>query len=294
MAEKVYLIKESTLKDIGDAIRGMGVESGVQITDPIPPLEMPGAISSTHSSEVTFVGNLKYNEGYDSAREEFYQPRYDEGYDAGRKEINDLANGTSVTAGTVLNGQTFYKNGQILNGTMPNNSIQTIYLDATTKKYTIPTGYHSSGGSVQIRTTTGSATPTTSNKTHTPTNGYLYSNFTVQGDNYLRSENIKSGVSIFGVNGTFMSRVPVLFETTDNSDMWVEYVHPDEVGYLDSAADIVYEKISSGTVLELIPGTFVIVSPDSDLLSKALKINEHLNRYFSFNDNEFAMCYIKK
>ena len=140
MAEKVYLIKESTLTNIADAIRDMGVKSGTQIQGPIPPLDMPSAISRAHSNEVTFVGNLKYNEGYDSAKEEFYQPRYDEGYQGGyyvghedglldgKKEINDLANATSVTAGSVLEGTTFYKNGQTLTGTMPNNGVVKVQI----------------------------------------------------------------------------------------------------------------------------------------------------------------------
>ena len=62
------------------------------------------------------------------------------------------------------------------------------------------------GSSPSLQTKT--VTPTTSTTTYSPSSGYDgFSNFTVNGDNNLISGNIKSGVSIFGINGNYSANL---------------------------------------------------------------------------------------
>lgn len=60
---------------------------------------------------------------------------------------------TEGTAAQVLAGYDLYNhNGELISGTMTNNSIGTITLDQTTTSYTIPAGYHNGTGKVQHTT----------------------------------------------------------------------------------------------------------------------------------------------
>lgn len=72
------------------------------------------------------------------------------------------------------------------------------------------------GSSPSLQTRT--VTPTTSTTTYSPSSGYDgFSNFTVNGDNNLISSNIKSGVSIFGVNGELTSDKFFCFSDEDSN-----------------------------------------------------------------------------
>lgn len=127
--------------------------------------------------------------------------KVDEEFDKYNNTINDLNNqlegkvtpaGTAV-AGDVLSGKTFMNStGQLVTGTMTNR-----------------------GGAQTV-------TPGTSNKTLNA--GYYSGNITVQGDSNLKAENIKSGVSIFGINGTLSSSL----SSTDISKSQVSY----KTGYI--------------------------------------------------------------
>lgn len=60
---------------------------------------------------------------------------------------------TEGTAAQVLAGYDLYNHdGQLISGTMTNNSIGTITLDQTTTSYTIPAGYHDGTGKIQHTT----------------------------------------------------------------------------------------------------------------------------------------------
>lgn len=95
--------------------------------------------------------------------------------------------------------------GNIVEGTMINNGAVTKTLNTSTTSYTIPEGYHDGTGKVSITTETKTATPTTSSQSITPTSGKVLSKVTVNGDANLIAENIKSGISIFGVDGSLSS-----------------------------------------------------------------------------------------
>lgn len=82
----------------------------------------------------------------------------------------------TATADEVLYGQTAYANGSKITGTMVNNGAVTGTISTKTQQYTIPVGYHDGSGKVGISSTE-------------------------QGK--IIASNIKSGISILGVVGTY-------------------------------------------------------------------------------------------
>lgn len=89
---------------------------------------------------------------------------------------------TSVTAGAgdVLTGKVYVtSDGTVTAGTMVNNGAVDKTLDVTTITYTIPKGYHSGSGKVQIVLETKTVTPTKSAQEITPTAGKVLSKVTV-------------------------------------------------------------------------------------------------------------------
>ena len=142
------------------------------------------------------------------------------------------------TAADVLTGEQFYdEEGNPITGTMPNNPAESVVIPGG-GSYTIPQGYHTGQGTV---TSSGSVLPTltdpasageivsgkevidqngsvltgtmpsqgaqviTPGTTQQTINGgvYLTGTQTIQGDAGLVPENIKSGITIFGVTGEY-------------------------------------------------------------------------------------------
>lgn len=88
----------------------------------------------------------------------------------------------NAAAGDVLAGKVIVNSsGASVTGTMPNNGAVSRTLDASTgnQSYTVPVGYHSGSGKVQIVLEQKSATPTTSSQTVFPTTGKVLSQVTV-------------------------------------------------------------------------------------------------------------------
>lgn len=146
-----------------------------------------------------------------------------------------VTNDATAIAADILNSKTAYVDGNKVTGTMANNGAISTSMDGiNVKSVTIPQGY-TSGGTVSLDNTidnevdtqtdliaqittalegkmAGSSEPVLQDKTIMPStneqivaadNGYDGLNeVTVIGDANLVAENIKSGVSIFGVNGT--------------------------------------------------------------------------------------------
>ena len=82
----------------------------------------------------------------------------------------------TASAGEILTGETAYVNGNKITGTMPNVGSQTATI-TTKAQVVVPTlGYHDGGGSVSISTTE---------------------------QNKIIATNIKNGVQILGVTGTY-------------------------------------------------------------------------------------------
>lgn len=82
----------------------------------------------------------------------------------------------NATTGEVLSGKTAYVNGSKVTGSMPNRGGVTGTISAVNDSYTIQNGYHDGSGSVSIDSTEKSK---------------------------IIAGNIKSGVSILGVTGTY-------------------------------------------------------------------------------------------
>lgn len=88
----------------------------------------------------------------------------------------------TATAGDVLANKTIVTAaGQTVAGTMPNNGAVSKTLDATTgnQSYTVPAGYHSGTGKVQVVLEQESVTPTKSTQNITPATGKVLSKVTV-------------------------------------------------------------------------------------------------------------------
>ena len=117
-----------------------------------------------------------------------------------------LALSGNASDGQVLNGQTYYNTDAKTKrtGTMPNRGAVNQSL-AINGSYTIPAGYHNGSGKVTQNVPTKGAqtyTPGTTSQT-IAANQYLTGPQTIKGDPNLRPENIKKGVSIMGIIGTW-------------------------------------------------------------------------------------------
>lgn len=94
----------------------------------------------------------------------------------------------NATAGDVLTGKIYVTaDGTVTTGTMSNNGAVSKTLDVTSISYTIPKGYHTGMGKVQIVLETKTITPTKSAQDVTPTTGKVLSKVTVAAipDNYI-------------------------------------------------------------------------------------------------------------
>ena len=139
-------------------------------------------------------------------------------------------NVSSVTAGAgdVLSGKIIVDaTGMALTGTMANNGAVNKTLDATTgnQSYTVPAGYHSGSGHVQIVLENKSATPTTSSQDVTPTTGKVLGKVTVGAipvqyadttDDDAVAANILSGKKAHSYNSTTGQAVAITGSMTNN------------------------------------------------------------------------------
>ena len=90
------------------------------------------------------------------------------------------ASGLTASASDVIKDKTFIgSSGGKQTGTMVNNGAVSATLDATTKSYTVPAGYHNGNGKVQVVTQTKRVTPGASSNTDYPDSGKLLSAVTV-------------------------------------------------------------------------------------------------------------------
>lgn len=116
-------------------------------------------------------------------------------------------------AGDLKNGkQLIDANGNVLTGTMPNITLPSPGITVSTgglitASYSQDAGY-SAGGSKsatkQLTTQAGTTiTPGTSQKTAVASGRYTTGNVYVAGDSDLKASNIKDGVTIFGVTGSY-------------------------------------------------------------------------------------------
>ena len=122
-----------------------------------------------------------------------------------------LALSGNASDGQVLSGQTYYNTDAKTKrtGTMPNRGAVNQSL-AINGSYTIPAGYHNGSGKVTQSIPTKGAqtyTPGTANQT-IAAGQYLTGAQTIKGDPNLKAENIKKGVSIMGITGSYEGAIP--------------------------------------------------------------------------------------
>lgn len=121
--------------------------------------------------------------------------------------VSTLAEATAANAGAshILSGYKGWVNGVLVNGSMANRGNVNQALGAN-GSYTIPAGWHAGGGKVtQSLATQGgtTVTPGTANKTACAANRWTTGNIVIAGSGNLTAGNIKNGITIFGIRGTF-------------------------------------------------------------------------------------------
>ena len=101
----------------------------------------------------------------------------------GTNDYDAKTSDANATASQILSGATAYVNGSKVTGTMTNNGAVSGTISTKAGQYTVPVGYHDGSGKVQISSTEQAK---------------------------IIAGNIKSGVTILGVSGSYSGEASVL------------------------------------------------------------------------------------
>ena len=121
----------------------------------------------------------------------------------------------TASASDILTGSSAYVNGNKVNGSMTNNGSVTGTISTKAGEYTVPTGYHDGGGKVKISTSEQAK---------------------------IIEGNIKAGVQILGVTGTYSGETISAQSKTVYSGFSQQTVLPD-TGY-DYLSQVTVEPIT--------------------------------------------------
>lgn len=141
----------------------------------------------------------------------------------------DTSDATLLDA-EALNGKTFYKGGQKHTGSMVNNGAVSGTISTKAGQYTVPIGYHDGSGKVGIATAE---------------------------QNKIVAGNIKSGVTILGVQGTYTGASISAQAKTATPSFSQQVISPD-TGY-DYLSQVTVNAIQVTEVVNETGGTTVTV-----------------------------------
>ena len=134
---------------------------------------------------------------------------YEEGANVISASVLSGATAGTAAASHILSGYTAWVNGSKLTGTMTNRGAISHSL-AANGSYTVPAGWHNGSGRVTQSLATQGAktvTPNTANQTVCSANRWTTGNLIVAGNGNLVAGNIRNGITIFGILGTFVGWV---------------------------------------------------------------------------------------
>ena len=144
----------------------------------------------------------------------------------------DTSDATAM-ASEILNSKTAYKNGVVITGTMPNRGSVTSVITGFDQSITIQNGYHDGGGSVSIDSTEQAK---------------------------LIAGNIKNGVEILGVEGTYTGAELIKATTTSTiPTATAQTLLPSQVGDYDYFTQVTVAAIPYTETLNAAGGYTVTI-----------------------------------
>jgi len=159
---------------------------GKKITGTIP--SVPGSTIIPSTSEQTAISAGQYASGNITV-------------DAIPSQYVNTSDATA-TASKIVSGYTAYVNGNKISGSITSRSSSSVTTSGRT--VTIPAGYYASQVTKSVGTAKSATTYTPGTSDQTISSGYyLTGTQTIKGDSDLIASNIKSGVTIFNVTGTY-------------------------------------------------------------------------------------------
>lgn len=167
----------------------------------------------------------------------------------------------TAVASDILSGKTAYINDSKVTGTFSLDTELNTQDDLISQ---IQTALQNKASASEPVLQTKTVTPTTNTQNITPDSGYDgLSKVTVNGDVNLKAENIKSGVSIFGVSGNYVGSGgggSVAIETCSGCISFEAIPVPLSVTYTNN--NLVYQTINVETLtnLEIVKNTIVFIS----------------------------------